>query len=219
MSGKFYISSYFQSNISPFFPYYQYKIFELLGYKINQVCNDYISHGDFLNDTLLNKNAEYFIFFDIDCIPLHKEAIEIILSQINDKNSIAGAAQSAVHINSGSNLYIGPFFLGLSKTVYNKLNKPDLNGDYNGDFIGINQFDVAGRLTYVAQKNNVNLKYWFPTNVEEEMWPLYQHGTFGIGTTYEDKIYHLFRSSGGENIARYIKKAKFVIESLIQCRP
>jgi hypothetical protein len=211
MSSKFYISSYFQSNISPFFPYYQSKIFELLGYKINQVCNDYISHGDFLNSTLLNQNAEYFIFFDIDCIPLRKEALEIILSEINDKNSIAGAAQSAIHINGGLNLYIGPFFLGLSKTVYKKLNKPDFNGN--------SQFDVAGRLTYFAKKNHVNIKYWFPTNVEEELWPLYQHGFFGIGTTYEDKIYHLFRSSGGENIGRYIKKAKFVIESLTQCCP
>lgn len=198
-----YISSFYKSNIPRYFTFYQKKVFQILGYEIHQICNNKISHGDFLNKVLTEVDAEYFIFFDIDCIPLSSNAITELYYLISDKKTIAGAAQTANQFNDGKNLYVGPFFFGISRDLFFELGRPDLNRNEN--------FDVGGQLTDIAKKNEIKFSYWYPTEVEVEKWELYKNGTFGIGTTYDNKVYHLFESRTSAHIPKLIRKAKGVI--------
>ena len=202
------IYSFYKSNINQSVIKAQKDVFSAFGLRINQIADDEISHGDFLNkicnDTI---SPEYIIFFDIDCIPIKKEAISKVLYQIKDGKTIAGAAQTCNHVLNGENLYVGPFFLGLSKTVYNKLNCPDMN---EGSF-----WDVAGLLSIAAvYHKKTRIKYWYPTDVEEPKWDLYKNGKFGIGTTYENLVYHAFESRLGSCDNGFIKKCSQVLNSI-----
>jgi hypothetical protein len=177
----------------------------MLGIPLNQILDNDISHGDFMTRTLRTMDAKYFIFFDIDSIPLSPKAITNLLEDIKDKNTIAGAAQTGNQFNEGKNTYVGPFFMGISKDVYLKLDQPDLNASKK------NEVDVAGILSKNAPTKGIKLKYWYPSNVEEIKWPLYPQGNFGIGTTYENLAYHLFESRYSANTVRFIRKAKNTI--------
>ena len=56
------------------------------------------------------------------------------------------------------------------------------------------------------------LIFWWPTHIEEEKWPLYhsEHNRFGLGTTYNDCIYHAFYSRN--NLSdRFLDKCKHVL--------
>ncbi len=197
-----YISSFHKSNISPYLLFYQKMVFKMLGIELHQIKDDNSSHGDFMTKTLKTINADYFIFFDIDCIPLSTQAITKLLDQIKDNKTIAGAAQTANQFNEGKNTYVGPFFMGISKTAYSVLEQPDLNRDNQ------KEVDVAGILSKKANEKNIKLKYWYPTHVEISKWPLYPEGEFGIGTTYDNLAYHLFESRYSANIVRFIRKSK-----------
>lgn len=202
-----YISSFYKSNISPYLLFYQKVVFKMLGIPLHQILDDNISHGTFMTKTLRSVDADYFVFFDIDCIPLSPKVIPIIIEQIKDNKTIAGAAQTANQYNEGKNTYVGPFFMGISKKVYQLLDEPDLNESK------IDEVDVGGILSKLAPQKNITLKYWYPTDVEQDKWPLYPTGKFGIGTTYEDLAYHLFESRYSYNIVRFIKKSKATIHN------
>ncbi len=185
---------------------YQKKVFEKMELNIIQIHDDTIDHAMFLEKVLLsNETKEFIIFFDVDAIPLKKIAIFRLLSQMFHYNSVSGAVQTANHCNKGQNNYVGPFFLGIRKSMYSTLGKPPLHGD--------DKFDVGGRLTWEAEKMNVPIVYWIPSHVEVPLWKLYKIGYFGYGTTYDGMIYHAFEIRYG-NYYRFIKKCKEVIASI-----
>lgn len=208
-----YISSFYKSNISPYLLFYQKQVFKMLGIKLHQICNNDISHGDFMTQTMREVDSKYFVFFDIDCIPLKVEAIQKVIAQIKNKPAIAGSAQTANQYKDGQNIYVGPFFLAITKNVYDMLGSPDLNTDNN------EAVDVGGILTKLAPQHNVELHYWYPTHVEEERWPLYPDKVFGIGTTYNHLVYHLFESRYSKNIVKFVRRSKCSINDNWQRNP
>lgn len=207
---NFAIYSFYKSNVSYSVIKGQRDVFESLGIGINQIIDDNISHGDFLNRILRDpKSPEYLVFFDIDCIPLKRQAIIKLLSQILDKKTIAGAAQTASHLLNGKNIYIGPFYFGISKTVYQSLGNPDMKE--------CAYCDVGGMLTMIAKfQGEAKIKFWYPTHVQVPKWDLYMHGKFGLGTTYSNLVYHAFESRLGESDNSFVRKCREVITKRIK---
>lgn len=199
------IYSFYRSNISPAMVKGQEAVFKKMGYTIQQVMDDEMDHYQFLNNILSRSDTpEYILFFDIDCIPLHKEAIERVLQQLSDNKTIAGAAQTANHLLEGKNLYVGPFFMGISKKVYQALGCPDMGSN--------NSWDIGALPSILAKfREDISIKFWFPTHVEQPKWNLYQHGMFGLGTTYEGLVYHAFESRWGDSDSIFMKKCASVI--------
>ncbi|MEP6951089.1 MAG: hypothetical protein ABI863_17505 [Ginsengibacter sp.] len=76
----------------------------------------------------------------------------------------------------------------------------------------IEDMDVGQNLTEEIIKNGGNIKYWWPTDIKEEKWYLHhpEHPVFGLGTTYNDTIYHAFLSLHYLSV-RFIKKCKSVL--------
>jgi hypothetical protein len=181
-------------------------VFDLFGYNLVQIKNDSIEHGDFLNEQLNScRNSETVIFFDIDAIPINKNEFEKLLEHSND-NTIVGAAQSANHFNNGNNLYIGPFFMVIPSNLYMKLGSPNMCDNFEG------QLDVGQNLTVVAESfPDVVFHYLYPTHVEIPKWKLYPNSEFGIGTTYENSVYHAFEIRNSQSNIRFIRKCKEVI--------
>lgn len=205
-SGKsFKIISFYNSNVQPDIPRYQKAVFRYLGFKVHHIMNEQYSHGDFLNYICRNvTDVKYLIVFDVDCIPLEKKWIQQLLIDLQQPESIAGAAQTANHLREGKNLYISPFFFAISTAYLKKLNYPDMRMTDN--------MDAGQNLTEQIQQQGGNIKYWWPTNIEEETWNLYhpEHTRFGLGTTYNDTIYHAFFSRNDLS-KRFIKKCKTVL--------
>lgn len=202
---NFKIYTYYSTAVPINIAFYQRQVFKMLGYKIIQKYDNTNHHGNFLNETMKTTDAEYIIFFDIDCIPLNNKALELVLKDIKDKKTLSGAAHTANHINEGKNMYVGPFFMGLSKELYTNLGAPNLS---HGE-----DFDTAMLLTSSAEKQeSVKIKYWYPTSCEFEKWQLYQHGKYGIGTIYENLVYHGFEIRLKKSNILFINKCKQVIK-------
>ena len=72
--------------------------------------------------------------------------------------------------------------------------------------------DAGQNLSEAVVQYGGKLKFWWPTHIEEDKWPLFHsdHPRFGLGTTYDDCIYHAFYSRN--NLSdRFLEKCKTVL--------
>lgn len=204
--SRFQIYSYFNSKVNPKVPVFQKAVFNYLGFTIHQVQNEeYGEHGDFLNDICQTvRDTKFIIVFDIDCIPLHENWINQLLQDLKEPRTLAGAAQTANHLLDARNLYVSPFFFGISTDYLRELDYPNLKMTTD--------MDGGQNLTEAVKANGGTIRYWWPTEIEEEKWSLYhpEHTVFGPGTTYNHSIYHAFFSL--HNMSdRFFRKCREVL--------
>lgn len=211
-NDRFKIFSFYKENVNPEVPKYQKAVFKKFGVPIHHITTETFSHGDFLNHVCnTEKDTDYLIFFDIDCIPTRKEWLSKLLEDLREPRTIAGAAQTANHLRDAKNLYISPFFFGVSTAYLKELNYPDMRMAAD--------MDAGQNLTEQVIKNGGQVKYWWPTHIEEEMWYLHhpEHNKFGLGTTYNDAVYHAFYSRADLS-SRFINKCKSLLSPLVKLR-
>jgi hypothetical protein len=203
--SNFKIFSFYNEQVNPNVPIYQKRVFDKFGLTINQVFIKKMYHGTFLNRICKEVvDTDYIIVFDIDCIPLSSKWLSALLDDLLEPNTIVGCAQTANHLQDGKNLYVSPFFFGISTKYLEELNYPDMD---NTDV-----YDSGQNLTEVIRAKGGNIKYWWPTHIEEPIWNLYhpEHSKFGLGTTYNDLVYHAFFSRDDLS-QRFIEKCKSVL--------
>ncbi|PSL48329.1 hypothetical protein CLV51_1021196 [Chitinophaga niastensis] len=201
----FKIFSFYNHLVNPEVPKQQRAVFQKFGLSINQIFDKRFSHGGFLNSICRHvKDTDYLIFFDIDCIPTRKEWFQLLLADLLETRTIVGAAQTANHLRDARNLYVSPFFFAISTAYLKALDYPDMNM--------FPDMDAGQNLTEHVIRDGGNVKYWWPTEIEEDKWSLYhpEHTRFGPGTTYNDAIYHAFYSR--DNLSDgFFKKCKAVL--------
>lgn len=198
---RYKIFSFYKGNVNPKVPRYQKAVFRYFGQTVHHVVREDFEHGDFLNHICrTEKDTDYLIFFDIDCIPVSAQWLPRLLTDLQEPQSIAGAAQTANHLGNGENLYIGPFFFGIATAYLRELGYPDMRMT--------DTMDAGQNLTAVIAQQGGHVKYWWPTHIEEKEWKLFHpiHTDFGPGTTYNDLVYHAFFS-------RFDLADRFVIKS------
>ena len=197
------ITSFYSNNISTSTVAYQKKVFDLFKLPLVQV-NAGKTHAEFLEDTLASTDKEFVIFFDIDAIPLRKEAVFLLLNDLTQGAVVAGSLLTANHLNNAKNNYVGPFFMGIQTGFYKQCGSPSLDWS--------EEFDVAAILTAAAINSSLSVKYWVPTDIEVRKWSLYRIGYFGLGTTYNGLVYHAFEGREG-NSKTFVNKCKKVLKS------
>jgi len=196
--------TFYSSNLNQEIVVNQKKVFEHFGLEINQVCCDpWISHAKHVDDYIKNlkNNWEYIIVFDIDCIPLNNEIIPKAVGLIQNEDIIFSVAQRASHIPN-SIVYASPAFIGFSKKTFNILDKPS--------FRETSRSDCGGELTHIANEKNVDVVLLYPSSVEIPKWKLTDNSMFGLGTNYENSIFHAFESRLN-NFGIFIKKCKEIL--------
>ena len=205
MNMRYKIFSFYNRFVNPKVPLYQQAVFNRLGYHVTHIVNETFSHGDFLNHICRTvKDVDYLVFFDVDCIPLKKDWLPLLLNDLQEPYTIAGAAQTANHLRNAENLYISPFFFGISTACLRELNYPDMRMT--------DDMDAGQNLTEVILRSGGKVKYWWPTHIEEEQWYLHhpEHTKFGPGTTYNGAIYHAFFSRADLS-DRFLRKCKSLL--------
>ena len=185
----------------------QKKVFNHFGLDINQVCcNPWVSHAKHVDDFIKNlgDDWDHIIVFDIDCIPLNEKIIPETIATILNENTICSVAQKASHIPN-SIIYASPAFIGFSKETFNFLGRPSFRETYRSD--------CGGELTHLAIEKNTDVKLLFPTSVETPKWPLTEDIMFGLGTNYDNSIFHSFESRMN-NYNIFNKKCEEILNTL-----
>lgn len=199
---KVFIGSYgFTSLDSEIFTY-QKKVFDYFNTPLNQFVGDN-RHPEFMDYIINNVDVDFFIFFDIDCVPLKPNIIEYLISSIGDETMI-GIEQQCNSKTNLEHIYAGPACFAISKKFYKEIGEPSFNETYRSD--------VAEELTFICEKLGKKFKVIEKTISEDNIWKLKGGRFFGHGTTYGDNIvYHQFeiRSYNGN----FINKCKEILNN------
>jgi len=202
------IYSMHYSSVKREFVDYQKKVFEKFNININQIewpNEGYPGHSNFLNFIARTEDVDYFIFFDIDSIPLRKDFIHKILERIYNKNAILGPEQITSHISEDitKGPFAAPSCFCISKEFYNILGEPSFEATPRGD--------VAQELTHLCRENGYSVEFIKFKSSKEKLWTLREGEMYGPGTTYEDLVYHNFGSLSGVNSSYFVEKAEEII--------
>ena len=162
----------------------QRKVFEKFGETIIQIKPDvWGGHAHTVDEYLKNNEWDHVIVVDIDCIPLNKDVIKEAREWVSNRIGLYSVAQNPNHITDAPD-YASPAFIAFSRATYELLGEPS--------FQGTKQWDVGGEYTHLARERNIEVKLMYPSHVEIPKWKFSDGSMFGIGTTYEDKVYHHF---------------------------
>ncbi len=194
------IVSFYMQNISNDVVSAQRKVFEKFGLEIRQVLFDSVHPTAIDNEIDRLRYFDYVIVFDIDAIPLTGDAIAKILYNCDHYAGVVGIAQQSNHINN-DHPYAGPSCIAFSQSVYEKLGRPK--------FQWTPRSDVGEEITWIAQEKGIPVCLLNVSNIDENKWKLGQDGQFGLGTTYENIVYHAFECR--LSTARFLAKCKSVL--------
>lgn len=174
-----------------------------------EYTNMNINHGLWMTSVCRNTISDVYVFFEIDCVPLNKKVVDDCIKYAVENNSFIGSAQVSNHIYPKTHVYVAPCFLTLSRNCYYDLGMPS--------FHVTNRSDTAEELSYAAEQFGKRYKCLYPTKFDgipknDGVWRLSNYGYYGIGTLYENKIYHLFESRWGDHIDLFEKRCNQIIE-------
>jgi hypothetical protein len=186
----------------------QKKVFNHFGLTLNQI-SDSLQHGHWMTkickEIAKHNNIDIVVFFDLDCIPLKENIYDHILSKI-DENTICGIEQSCDCNKSAGHIYAGPACLAFHVDILKKID------DFS--FVEDDWSDVAQRFTYDCQEKNINVNFFKFISSQSKLWRLGDTDEFfGIGSVYDDIIYHHFNIRMPEHQQSFISKCNEVINS------
>ena len=153
-------------------------------------------HSSWMDAVLKQSKADVVLFVDNDCVPLNKEAVMEAIGWAGRNQSFLGLAQSSNHINKGVHVFAAPAFLAISRAAWIKLGQPSLKPTPRGD--------VAEELSWCAEEHGLPYKAWYPTHFHhlsrEGLWRLGNYGTYGIGSVFADRVFHLYQGRFADNV-------------------
>lgn len=186
------------------------KVMNHLGLVVNYTEGNY-DHGSWMNYILNNIKSDIYFFVDIDCLIFDKSVIEESVSYITNEY-LVGNAQVTNCIKAKHDLFCAPAFLGISKKYYESIGKPSA--------VNNRRSDVAQEFTRTSVEKEKRLKMYFPTSFQSVpkggIWRLSSYGYYGIGTIFDEKIYHLFQSRFDENFYLFEQTANCIIKNEIK---
>jgi hypothetical protein len=164
-------------------------------------------HGIWMDETIKNNDSDVFVFTDIDCVPLTRDIFMEGLKYVIQNDSFIGTAQASNHIHPRSHVFASPAFFFITKNCHNKMGSPS--------FKETNRSDVAQEVSYIAEERGINYRCWYPTKFDgvpmSGLWKLSNYGTYGIGTLFADKIYHLYESRFNANVDLFQKRCDQIL--------
>lgn len=164
-------------------------------------------HGSWIDMVMESSTADIVGILDIDCIPLNKDIIPKSIEYVSNTKSFIGLAQCANHIFPYSHICAAAVFYFIYRDIWLRLGKPSFKSNHRGD--------VSEEISYLAEENKIPYKALYPTCFEREpvegVWRLGNYGYFGIGTVFENSVYHLYQCRYQQNKDLFAKRCEDVI--------
>jgi hypothetical protein len=181
------IVSFYHQNLNPEVVRLQKQVFNKLGIDVEQV-SFFGSHGQAIRDYLESNDWDSITIFDVDCIPLKSDVVDIAIGLIDD-NTIYGNAQI-----SNSIPYAAPSFLSFTRNLWEKSNYKSFEGSFYENL----ESDCAEIFVRENQKQGKKIILSYPTKVDKPKWyyegnDVYPSFTYGNGTFFENNTYHNFQ--------------------------
>jgi hypothetical protein len=165
------------------------------------------NHGFWMQQVIGRSNSDVIVIIEPDCIILDKEKVLNYIKYAYRNETFVGIAQVSNHIHPKSHIYAAPGFYVMSSKAYNKLGRPSFTEERNTD--------TAEAVCYLAEDKGMRYRSLMPTCFEKEssegLWPLGSLGYYGIGTVFDNAVYHLYQSRMAENIELFVKRCDEVI--------
>ena len=159
------------------------------------------NHGSWMQQVIGRSNSDVIVIIEPDCIILDKEKVLNYIKYAYHNETFVGIAQVSNHIPPKSHIYAAPAFYAISKKAYDKLGQPS--------FTETRRSDTAEEISYMAEEWDIKYRALMPTYFEKEssegLWPLSNLGYYGIGTVFDNAVYHLYQSRMAENIELFVK--------------
>jgi len=179
-----------------------------LGVDVNYTIQR-LPHGLWMNELLINSKADVVGFLDIDCVPTNKEVVENAVKHCVDTKSFVGIAQASNHIPPKSHIFAAPAFFFIWRDTWLKLGNPT--------FSEVPELaDVAENVSYAAEMADIRYKTLFPTHYTKEstdgLWNLHTYGVYGIGTVFEEGVYHLYQGRLRNNVDLFKQECQAIID-------
>ena len=167
----------------------------------------------YLNQLFYEEDYESVLILDIDCIHLCPQAIEETFSYI-EQGYLVGNAQRSQHLDNGGHIFCGSSCVGISKTVYEQIEKPSAERT--------DRSDICEEYTWLCEEHDVPIKFYTPNGFEKiaynESSPWTLDGKmqeYGIGTTFNNGnspyFYHLFQTSLSVYNPLFIRKCQSLL--------
>ena len=160
-----------------------------------------LDHSLWMDAVLQQSRADVVLFVDNDCVPLTRAAVMEALHWAAKQNSFLGLAQATNHINKGVHIFAAPAFLAISRTAWTRLGQPSCRPTQRGD--------VAEELSWRAEEQGLTYKAWYPTHFHhpsrEGLWRLGNYGTYGIGSVFADRVFHLYQGRFADNVELFVR--------------
>lgn len=170
--------------------------------------NENVNHGLWMDRVFQQSDSDLIVIFDVDCVPVSKQKVMDCIRYVKNSKSFLGLAMVANHIPPKSHIYAGGVFYVVARECWEKLGRPSFTETRRGD--------TTEEFTYRAEEAGVRYRCLFPTTFEREpvegIWPLAGYGYYGIGTTYDDTVYHLFQSRIGNNMDLFVKRCHEIVD-------
>ncbi len=197
---KVFVGSYGFNSLNSEIFNYQKKVFDYFETPINQFIGD-IRHPEFMDFIVEHVDVDFYVFFDIDCIPLKKDILLTLIESIGETTMI-GIEQQCNSKTNLEHLYAGPACFAISKKFYYEIGKPSFNETHRAD--------VGEELTFKCELLGKDFKLIEKTHSEDEIWKLKGGRFFGHGTTYGDNlVYHQFEIRQYND--KFINKCKEIL--------
>src|ERR1051326_740173 len=197
------IVSFYQGNIPRSVVAAQAAVFSKFGQRLDQVLT-HCGHDEAIDRYIRDSEFDVLIIFDIDCIPLHEEVIPDAIATVANRSCVYGIRQNANDILNSAD-YIGPAFIAFSRQTFEALGSPSFRSIRG-------KGDVASELTYRSRRlGRVEIRFINPTDVAIPQWTLEDGTPFGLGTNYENKIFHAFKSNSPLSRRLFLSKAAEVV--------
>lgn len=173
-----------------------------------------MNHGQWLDKILTSATADVVVIIEPDCIPLNRECIDRFIKYAYDHETFVGIAQVSNHIAPAIHIYAAPAMLVISVQGYRNLGSPSC--------VDTEYYDAAELLSYKAESNGLLYKVLMPTSFEKIpsnglVWRIGALAAYGIGTVFDNCVYHLYESRKSLNVKLFTERCNEVIAGTFSC--
>lgn len=173
-----------------------------------------IEHCHWLDSVLRNAKSDVVAIIEPDCIPLSRESLDNYINYAFERETFVGHAQVANQFAPTVHVYASPAMFIISMKCYKRMGSPSFQHTLF--------YDVGELISYKAESLGIPYKALMP-NCFEKMpttgiaWRIGALAVYGIGTVFDNSIYHLFESRKSLNVDLFVKRCNEVVNGTFSC--